>query len=251
MTSWAAQKRAQYIGTLIVVVGIVGGGVLFFVVRDKPTCTDGIQNGTEEGVDCGGECQAICPFAATAPVIQWTRFFEQAPGVYSVVALIENPNSKASAMAVPYEFSLRDENNVLIYERKGQVNLLARQRIPIFESGLVTGNRIPRRAAFSFTKSPEWVTDTPQDIPLRISQENLVTGDTEQRLSARVRNTELAALSDVRIVALLFSADGNAVAASQTVIDFLPGSGEKDIVFSWQAPFAETIVKIDLVPVLR
>lgn len=28
--------------------------------EDEPTCTDGIQNGTEAGVDCGGPC-AACP----------------------------------------------------------------------------------------------------------------------------------------------------------------------------------------------
>ncbi|WP_437722861.1 hypothetical protein [Sorangium sp. So ce861] len=26
-----------------------------------PTCTDGVKNGGERGVDCGGECDAECP----------------------------------------------------------------------------------------------------------------------------------------------------------------------------------------------
>lgn len=33
----------------------------FLLFQQEPTCTDGIQNGDEEGIDCGGSCPNICP----------------------------------------------------------------------------------------------------------------------------------------------------------------------------------------------
>lgn len=55
--------------------------MMFFITckKTQSTCTDGIKNGNEEGVDCGGECSLVCnpssapatfvvPCAATAPL---------------------------------------------------------------------------------------------------------------------------------------------------------------------------------------
>ncbi|HAA19410.1 MAG TPA: hypothetical protein DCP28_11800, partial [Cytophagales bacterium] len=35
--------------------------VVFTGQAPDPTCTDGVQNGDETGVDCGGSCGTPCP----------------------------------------------------------------------------------------------------------------------------------------------------------------------------------------------
>lgn len=38
--------------------------------KTQPTCTDGIQNGSETGIDCGGECPMSCePVVPATPVV--------------------------------------------------------------------------------------------------------------------------------------------------------------------------------------
>jgi hypothetical protein len=47
-------------------VGVFAAGVngaLFdnMLLREAPSCSDGVQNGEEEGIDCGGGCPTVCP----------------------------------------------------------------------------------------------------------------------------------------------------------------------------------------------
>ncbi len=35
----------------------------FLLFQQEPTCTDGFQNGDEEGIDCGGSCPNMCPLS--------------------------------------------------------------------------------------------------------------------------------------------------------------------------------------------
>jgi hypothetical protein len=47
-----------------------------------PTCSDGVQNGTETGIDCGGSCPACSTVALPARIEAelYTRYFESTPG---------------------------------------------------------------------------------------------------------------------------------------------------------------------------
>ena len=79
---------------------LVVGFIAYRVLYEAPTCSDGVQNGDEEGVDCGGACDRVCSFQAVDPIVLWERFFEVGPGVYNTVALIENPNVNTIARDV-------------------------------------------------------------------------------------------------------------------------------------------------------
>ncbi len=103
MRTWARQRQAIMI-TYIVLLALVGAAVFYFLVVYKaPNCFDGQQNGYEEGTDCGGGCQLVCPFAAAQPNIVWARAFEIAPGVYNFAAEVENPNFKVGTN-IEYSF---------------------------------------------------------------------------------------------------------------------------------------------------
>lgn len=117
MTKWALKRKSFYFA--IVVVGFL---VWFFVsilprFRVAPTCFDGLQNGNESGIDCGGSCSRYCDAIAVPLVFKWARSFEVVPGRYNALAIVENQNSGAGVMSIPYEFKLYDENNIFITRR--------------------------------------------------------------------------------------------------------------------------------------
>lgn len=62
-----------------------------------PTCDDGIQNGDEEGVDCGGSNCAPCPVVCVEPVASATVTSYCGPGVFMVMV---NLGDLGSANAV-------------------------------------------------------------------------------------------------------------------------------------------------------
>jgi len=52
--------------------GIDCGGSCANACTTSPTCTDGVQNGDETGVDCGGSCPNTCSNVVTVPTMsEW------------------------------------------------------------------------------------------------------------------------------------------------------------------------------------
>jgi len=227
---------------------IVIGWVVFVFFYERPTCFDGVHNSDEEGIDCGGSCERVCSFQAIEPIVLWSRFMEVVPGVYSVVALIENPNANTSSLPVEYSFKLRDQENILLYERKGEVALPPQQQVPIFESNIIVGDNDPARIFFEFTEDIEWKRDSSARPELRVRGTNLENEDKSPRLTASIVNVSRDVAQNVGVVAIIFDLDGNAMAASETVIDFLGPDEEAPLIFTWPRGFDKEVSEILIIP---
>lgn len=247
--SWTSRRQALYLFAFAGLLALFVGVPVFFYLYNPPSCTDGVQNGTEEGVDCGGGCPIICSFEAADPIVSWSRSFEVVPGLYSVVALVENPNFGFETDAVPYAFRLRDSQGVLVYEHKGSAYFPARSLVPVFGTGLRTGERVPARVEFEFLREPVWTEASEWKSGIGIVSRSLSNEDTSPRVTAVLRNTTLSDITNIPVVALLYDAQGNAVHASRTVVDVLAASSDRTIVFTWLAPFSRPVARIDIVPV--
>jgi len=248
--SWSSRRRSLYLGLLVLIVLAVVGWILFSVVYDAPTCFDGEQNGEEEGVDCGGLCERVCGFQAADPIVDWWRYFEVSPGVYNAVALVRNPNTNTQAQAVQYTLKLRDADNLLVAEQGGVTDVPPEHRLPIFMTSITTGERTPVRSTFVFEETPVWERVEHERPRITVSNTVLSRADVRPRLDALVQNSSNVEASDVVLVAVLSDRDGNAIAASQTVVEFLRSGEERAVVFTWPSPFSSPVASIDIIPKL-
>jgi len=246
--SWASRRRAFYLFGVLLLAAVVLAFIGVRLFYEAPTCFDGIQNGDEGGIDCGGACQRVCSFQAVDPVVRWTRFFEIRQGVYSVVALVENPNVGAHAYNVPYDFKLRDESGILIYERKGTAYIPPESTFALFETDLATGERKPRRGFLEFSDDIPWQRATSGKAQVRVRDEVLVGTENEPRVRAVIQNITREEARDVELVALVFNTDGNAIAVSKTLVDRLPPGGQKEVFFTWPRAFDETVALVSVLP---
>ena len=57
-------------------------------------------------------------------------------------------------------------------------------------------------------------------------------------------------LANVHLVATVFGTDGNALAASATLLEQVPAQGSAQVVFTWPAAFSESVSRIEVLPVL-
>jgi Mg-chelatase subunit ChlD len=205
-----------------------------------PTCFDGRQNGEEAGVDCDGGCVRVCAFNAQAPIERWTRSFRVSDGQYNAVAYVENPNPAIGTPELRYTFSLYDQQG-LITERSGTTFLPPNGAYPIFEGRINTGGRIPSQT-FIDIESPEvWLPVTTGREQFSLVRRQLSRADTNPRLDATLVNNALTPTGEVEVVATIFDANGNALTASQTVVDdFIPRS-EAQLTFTWPEPIAKTV----------
>ena len=237
---WAFWRRVQYGTGLSVII------LLFFYwgyasyVYTEPTCFDGRQNGDEAGVDCDGTCERVCAFNAQDPIIRWSRSFRISDGQYNAVAYVENPNATYGTPELNYTFSLYDGNG-LITERAGSTFLPPNGAYPIFEGRINTGGRIPTQTFIDIEPAAVWANVDIGRDQFSLIRRELTRADSRPRLDATLVNEALSPTGAVEVVATIFDSQGNALTASQTVVDdFIPRS-EANVVFTWPEPIAKTV----------
>jgi len=244
---WALKQRAIYILILLVILLILFGLPIYRSLNKAPTCSDGKKNGTELGVDCGGSCSRACSSETEDPIVLWSRSLKVKDGYYSSVAMIENPNIGVEALNVPYVFRLFDENNILVYERKGRIDIAPQTRFPVFEVAIFTGERIPKRTFFEFVGDITWFSSQKKVSDIIVSEQRLVEGETP-RIEALIQNKSAIKVEGLEVFALVYNKDGTAIAASSTFIDRLEADQSKSVVFTWPENFIEKPSRIEILP---
>ncbi len=238
MIAWATRRKLQYFGIIVAFVVIFLVIPFYIFIYKAPTCSDRLRNGNELGVDCGGSCRLLCSIEIEKPVSRWDpRVFKVSPGVYSVVAYLENPNVTGESLLAPYMFRLYDRQNVLIVERSGTTFIPKGKTFAIFEGNVETGDRIPTRATFDFTKDLVWERNTVPEPEILVTNKALIREETSPRVDATIKNNSLDRVTSVELVALIFDATGNAIGASRTFVENLEKGESKQVVFTWPNPF--------------
>ncbi len=240
---WALKRQFLYALGVCIAIGLVLTGGWYVFLYHAATCSDGIQNQDELGIDCGGVCKKLC----TAPRVSalWAQAVEVAPGVYHAVAQVRNPESDAGTDSLPYTFSLYDASNILVAERSGVMYLRPGEIAPLFEANIVTGSRVPAHTFVQFGQAVWQKMDTVQN-PIQVVSQSL--DQTALRLTARIQNITVYPIPQTVITAFLYDDAGNIVNASQTTVSNLPARGAQDLVFTWQQPFTKPVVRFEVTP---
>ena len=249
--SWASQRKAAYFGGVFALIALAIGVPLFIYFNRAPSCTDAKQNGGEQGVDCGGSCKKLCTAQTKDLVILWNRAFRVADGAYDVLAMVTNPNLGAGLQSVLYRMELYDENNVLITEKVGKTFVGPSEQFAIFEGGIKTGERVPRRAFFEFEPGIVWEKkEVPSKDELAISVRDKALSDleTKPRLKATIVNDTAFPVRDIVVTAIVYDTADNALGVSATYIDEISKNDAKQVFFTWQEPFSATPVRVDVLP---
>ena len=247
--NWAGRRRLIIIGGTVVVFLLLALGVTLAVLYEVPTCTDQKQNQDEQGIDCGGSCSYLCTASFEAPRVSFARPIQGANGRVDIIAYIENRNVSAEAANATFTVELYGEENILIAERKGMIDLPSRSIIPVFMPGLYQGNSVATRAFLSFDDPVRFNTAVSGRVVPKIEETKQLPGD-RPRITAQLRNPSARALYNVKVVATIFAEDGTAIAVSQTVVREVPALGVATAIFTWNEPFPVPVSRIEVLPVL-
>lgn len=236
--NWATKRKLQYFGIFVIFFAVFVALPFYFFIYQKPTCFDGLKNGSELGVDCGGSCRLLCSNEIAEPVSRWDpRIFRILPGVYSVIAYLENPNITAEVLRAPYTFKLFDSNGLLVTERKGETFIPKGQTFAVFEGNFSTGERIPTRATFSFGDNLLWEKNLTTKPQLDVTNKALSRETTNPRVDATITNQSLTPVSNIELVAIVFDGAGNAIGASRTLVLNIEAGESLPLVFTWPMAF--------------
>ena len=245
--SWGSRRQGLYLGSGLILLLVAGTLFYFLVIYRAPSCMDGVKNGSETGVDCGGNCQNLCPAETLAPTILWSRSFEVAPGVWNAAAYVENHNGNAGARQLRYRFRIFEAGNVLIVERVGMTFLAPGSAAVIVEPSMLVGERKPLLTQFEFLELPQWEKISDGAVPdITVQSSELTNAETLPRISAVARNRSLFDVAAVEATAIVYDAEDNAIAVSKTLLPSLQRGEEKQIVFTWPKPFTTSPTRIDV-----
>lgn len=246
--SWGTKRRNSILLIIVIIILIpITIWTLDFLINPA-TCFDNKHNGDESGIDCGGSCALLCQTQIIEPIVRWQRSFEVSPGIYNVVAYLENPNPDSGVANAPYVFKLFDKENILLYERKGSVSIGPKEIIPIVENTLFTDKLQPSRVTFEFTEDLIFTKQNPREPVLSIKNEDLLNVEKEPRVVASIKNSSIFTVKDVTVVVIVYDQKDNAIASSSTIIDQIGKDQELPIVFTWPVSFSGAVSRIEIIP---
>lgn len=238
---WAFWRRLQYGAGFTTIVALITTGIYFNYFYQSPQCFDGVKNGKETGVDCGGACLRICSADVFPPKVVWAKSFKIIDGQFNAVAYVENRNVSAASPMVEYTFKLMDGATVLA-EKSGTTILPPGSTYPVFEGRIsVPAGKVPTETTLEIKPVQLWIPAVTGRQQFSTTDIALSGADSQPRLRAVVENAEITSARNVEVIATIFNAEGEAVTASQTLVDELPGQAGKEVYFTWPQPIAKTV----------
>ncbi len=248
MLSWSAKRKLEYLGIIFLVLILPFGLFAYFHFSKAPSCFDNKQNGSEEGVDCGGACLKLCDFQTVPPIIHWERMSKVGDGLYNVLSYVENANQIAGVHSISYIFKLYDTDGVVIARRTGTTFLPPKKISPIFEGAVDTGQRTAVRVTFEFTTDPVWEKYSAKEPAIRISSQVFSSEDIAPRLEVDATNLSPARITHADFVAIIYDEKGNAIAFGRTAEDTMAKAETRHLTFTWREPFPSPVSKIEIIP---
>ena len=248
--SWASQRQLIIVSIIVAVAVALVAAVGIAIFYDTPSCTDRKQNQDETGIDCGGSCARVCVAEAIAPSAKFTRALTQQQGRVDVISYIENPNRTAAVANARYTIELYDAKGIVVARKEGSIDLPPASTVPVYVPNMYGATLVGARAFLTFdSASLVFVKYADRRIIPRYNNDAMVPG-VAPRITASFSNPSAEVVRDTPVIATVFDAEGNAIAATQTLLAQLPSQGTAQVIFVWNEPFIVAPARIDVVPVV-
>jgi hypothetical protein len=246
--TWA-ERRQKLIAVVLILVGAAIVAVVVIAVTYKaPSCSDNKQDQGEQGIDCGGPCAYLCSATESAPVVSFVRAVSPQKGRTDVIAYIDNPNPNASLQNATYTIQLYGPTQNVVASKTGTLNLPPAGTLPLFIPDFYEGTKPVTTAFLTFDQnSVQWLRNSATPI-LPTPSDIQIQNTAAPKVTATLTNPTGQTIYGETVVATVFDAKNNAIAASQTVIPMLSPEGSASIVFTWNQAFTTTPVRVEILP---
>jgi hypothetical protein len=242
-----------------VILIIIGAVVVAFLATllistlyKAPSCSDGIQNEGEQGIDCGGPCAYLCTDEEQAPTVLFTKVVPNGAGRLDAVAEVENKNASAAAVNVPYTIAFYGPNQVLVNQVSGTLDLPPGGTVPLFVPGIASANQMIAGAFLTINSgSFKWfaLARDPRIVP-QVSTPQLGGTASAPRITAVLTNPSVTPLTNVPVIVFVHDSNGNIIAASATILPNIPAQGSGTALFTWDGAFSSVPALIEVTPVV-
>jgi hypothetical protein len=250
--SWAARRRFLILFILAAIAVAIVALIAIATFTKAPSCSDGLQNQGEAGVDCGGPCAYLCSDQAHAPTVLFTKALANGSGRTDVIASIENVNGGAAAKNVPYTVTLYGAGQVFVQQVTGTIDLPPSAKVPVFIPNISSGHQSTIRAFLTIDPAALfWYTLDPTTLERPMVVDTKLGGATSTpRIDATLSNGTVGAMTNVPVIVMVHDARGEVIAASRTIVANIPPQGKAVATFTWNSAFTAEPAQIEVIPIV-
>lgn len=250
--NWAARRRFIILLIIGSVIAAFFATILIATFSKTPTCSDGIQNQDESGIDCGGGCAYLCTAEMQPPTVLFTKAIGNGVGRTDVIASIENKNAAAAVKNVPYKITLYGTGQFLVQEVTGSFDLPPGATVPIYIPGIASGKQTGLQAFLTIdTSALKWYSFSAGARILPIVSNTNQSGTTDApRIEAILSNPTALPFSNVPVIVVVHDKNNLVIAASKTIVSSIPAQGTAIATFTWNSAFPSAPAAIEVVPVI-
>lgn len=232
--NWRSQRQIIIFTTYFLIVFVPISFISYMLARTTPSCFDGIENGDEIGVDCGGSCELRCDGTYRDIRVNFSRGMKVSDGIYDIFALLENYNTNISFPNVPYVISFYSSEGKLLGSATGSLALFPQTKAAIYIPNLSLGqepktvdlNLLPHRALALY--------DNP--IPKNVSVENWQAqrgANNSLQLVGELDNPNSKEVKNLSVYAMLYDDTRTVYAVSRTKVYSIKGREKQAVTFTW------------------
>ncbi|MGK2848649.1 MAG: hypothetical protein ACSLEX_01100 [Minisyncoccota bacterium] len=244
-------KRSVIILTYGIFFSLLIGSVYFFFFKPTETCFDAIKNQNEQGIDCGGVCQAICRETLIGTEMQVTElaFVPAGEGQYDVLSQVYNPNDELGASSFMYTLALKDASGAVVGTRSGTSYILPQEKKYILEINMSTSGT-PVSASLQVTEV-EWTRFSGyQEKPvLNIYQKRygpIASGSGFGEAYGLLSNESVYDFRSIRVKVILRESTGKPLAFNTTEMRTVNAHEQRDFRLVWPTAFPGTVEKVEM-----
>lgn len=225
--------------------------VYFIFFYQSPTCSDGIQNGKEGGIDCGGKCANICEEVVTGQnfEIEEVAIMPGGSDRYDVLGKIYNPNDTEGASSFRYTIELRNASGEVIATKSNKSFVLPQEKKTLIEIGIESA-QVPSEAVLRIDEINWERFSGYQERPnINIYQKryNQISGGVGfGEALGLVSNESLYDFRSIIVKVVLRSREGVPLAVNMTEMRTINAGEERDFRLLWPEPFPGTVEIVEM-----
>jgi hypothetical protein len=238
-------KRLFIIFVYFIIFGAISASI-YYMIRPDATCSDGMKNQDETGIDCGGSCES-CKKEINAQEIKIEEkyFVYGNDNRFDVMAKLSNPNDKYGATRFKYEFKLVDQGGAVLSTEIGESFILPKETKYVIALNMHSSVN-PYKLEFTIVDIT-WEEFLSYEEPkLNIYSKDYSEESDRNTVYGLLRNESYFDFNSLTVDIVLRGRDGKPVALGKTEMRTIKSQEERDFKFNWPYRFGNEVDSVEV-----